>query len=57
MSYENTVFAQLMAHASRFTLDRCIRRYQGNHRVRRFRCRDQFLVMAFAQLTDPRESA
>jgi hypothetical protein len=51
MSQESTVFAQLMAHASRFTLDRCIRRYRGNHRVRRFRCRDQFLVMAFAQLT------
>ena len=46
-----TIFAQLMAHASRFALDRCIRRYRGNHRVRRFSCRDQFLAMAFAQLT------
>jgi hypothetical protein len=36
---------------ARFALDRCIRRYRGNHRVRRFRCRDQFLVVAFAQLT------
>ncbi len=51
MNQGTTVFAQLMAHASRFALDRCIRRYRGNHRVRCFSCRDQFLVMAFAQLT------
>lgn len=51
MSHESTVFAQLMAHASRFTLDRCIHRYRGNARVRRFSCREQFLVMSFAQLT------
>jgi len=46
-----TVFSQLMAHGSRFALDRCIARYAGNRRVRRFSCRDQFLAMAFAQLT------
>lgn len=51
MSAGSTIFSQLMAHASRFALDRCIRRYRGNHRVRRFTCREQFLVMAFAQLT------
>lgn len=51
MNAGSTVFAQLMSHASRFTLDRCIHRYGGNRGVRRFRCRDQFLVMAFAQLT------
>lgn len=51
MNAGRTVFAQLMEHASRFTLDRCIRRYDGNRRVRRFTCRDHFLVMAFAQLT------
>lgn len=51
MNAGTTIFTQLMAHASRFVLDRCIRRYGGNYRVRRFTCRDQFLVMAFAQLT------
>ena len=45
------VFSQLMAHGSRFVLDRCIRRYGGNERVRSFSCRDQYLAMAFAQLT------
>jgi len=51
MNLGSSVFAQLISHSSRFTLDRCIRRYKGNHRARSFSCRDQFLAMAFAQLT------
>jgi hypothetical protein len=51
MNEGSTIFAQLIAHASRDALARCIRRYRGNYRVRAFSCRDQFLVMAFAQLT------
>ena len=51
MNAGSSIFTQLIAHASRFALDRCIRRYRGNHRIRRFSCREQFLVMAFAQLT------
>jgi hypothetical protein len=51
MNQGSSIFAQLMTHASRDALDRCIRRYRGNYRVRSFTCRDQFLVMAFAQLT------
>ena len=30
---------------------RCVNRYDGNHRVRNFSCWDQFLAMAFAQIT------
>jgi len=45
------VFSQLMAHGSRHVLDRCIRRYDGQKRVRSFSCRDQYLAMSFAQLT------
>ena len=30
---------------------RCVERYQGNHKVQSFKCLDQFLCMAFAQLT------
>src|ERR1035437_7560774 len=45
------IFAQLMEFLSRYEFAKCVRRYDGNHRVRRFRCWDQFLVMAFAQLT------
>ncbi len=33
------------------TFRRCVTRYQGDRYVKRFRCFDQFLVMAFAQLT------
>jgi hypothetical protein len=51
MNQGSTIFSQLIAHASRDALDRCIWRYRGNYRVRSFSCRDQFLVMAFAQLT------
>ncbi len=45
------VFSQLMDFMPMRQFDRCVRRYQGNHRARRFSCRDQFLSMAFAQLT------
>ena len=45
------VFAQLMEFVPRRPFDNCVRRYRGQHRVRRFSCRDQFLCMAFAQLT------
>lgn len=51
MNQGSTIFSQLIAHASRDALDRCVRRYRGNRRIRTFSCRDQFLVMAFAQLT------
>jgi hypothetical protein len=45
------VFAQLMQHCSHNEFRRCVDRYHGNHRVRNFSCWDQFLAMAFAQLT------
>ena len=45
------VFAQLMKFLPRHEFNQCVRRYQGNARVRGFSCRDQFLAMAFAQLT------
>ena len=45
------VFAQLMEFMPRHEFDRCVRRYRGNRRVRGFSCRDQFLCMAFAQLS------
>ena len=35
----------------RHDFNKCVRRYGGDYRVRDFSCRDQFLAMAFAQLT------
>jgi hypothetical protein len=46
-----TVFAQLMDHLPRRTFQRLVGRYDGNSRVKSFTCWDQFLCMAFAQLT------
>jgi hypothetical protein len=51
MNEGRTVFAQLMEHAPHHQFRRCVERYRGNAGVRRFRCWDQFLCMAFGQLT------
>lgn len=45
------VFAQLMDHVSRFEFQQSVARYQGEYKTSRFSCWDQFLCMAFAQLT------
>lgn len=45
------LFAQLMDHVPPMVFERCVARYGGNHKVKRFSCMDQFLCMAFAQLT------
>jgi len=45
------VFSQLMDFLPKHDFDKCVRRYRGNQRVRKFSCYDQFLCMAFAQLT------
>jgi hypothetical protein len=51
MNAGKMVFAQIMewVHPERFR--RCVARYSGNYKVRHFSCWDQFLAMAFAQLT------
>lgn len=45
------VFAHLMDFLPSCEFNRCVRRYRGDYRLRRFSCLDQFLAMAFAQLT------
>src|SRR5215470_19520098 len=45
------IFAQLMEHLPLTTFRRCVARYGGHHKVKRFTCLDQYLSMAFAQLT------
>jgi hypothetical protein len=51
MNHGKLVFAQLMQHLPLTTFRRCVARYDGEFRVRSFSCLDQFLCMAFAQLT------
>ena len=45
------LFSQLMAFLPKRDFDRCVRKYRGNYRIRKFSCFDQFLCMTFAQLT------
>jgi len=51
MHHGKLVFAQVMAHLPLSTFRRCVARYDGEHKVKRFSCLDQFYAMAFAQLT------
>lgn len=45
------IFSQLLDFLPTHEFHRCVGRYRGNRRLRRFSCLDQFLCMAFAQLT------
>lgn len=45
------MFSQLMDFLPKYDYSKCVRRYRGNHRIRAFSCYDQFLCMAFGQLT------
>jgi len=51
MNLGQTVFAQLMDFVPMHEFRRCVTRYRGNYKVSTFSCWDQFLCMAFAQLT------
>ena len=51
MNAGRIVFAQMMDFLPTYEFNKCVQRYGGNRRVRRFRCSDQFRCMAFAQLT------
>jgi hypothetical protein len=51
MNTQPTVFAQIMSFLPLDEFRKCVRRYQGDYRVRRFSCLDQFFCLAFAQLT------
>jgi hypothetical protein len=46
-----TIFAQLMDFVSPYEFRVCVDRYGGHYKVQRFSCWDQFLCLAFAQLT------
>ena len=51
MHIGNLVFSQLMEFAPWHTFRRLVVKYRGDFNVRTFSCLDQFLSMAFAQLT------
>lgn len=45
------VFSQLISYLPKYEFNKCVDRYRGNHKVKTFSCWDQFLCMAFAQIT------
>jgi hypothetical protein len=45
------VFSQIMDYLPIHTFRRCVQRYRGGYKVKDFSCLDQYLCMAFAQLT------
>lgn len=51
MAAGKSIFAQLMSWLHPEQFRRCVQRYKGNHKVSEFTCWDQFLAMAFAQIT------
>ena len=51
MNQGKTVFSQVIDFLPRKKFRQCVNRYNGNVRVRSFTCYNQFLCMAFAQLT------
>lgn len=51
MNVGQNVFAQIMQWMHPYEFRKCVERYNGDHRVRTFSCLDQFICMAFAQLT------
>jgi len=51
MNLGKLVFAQITQHLPLTTFRRCVARYGGSYKVKSFSCLDQYLCMAFAQLT------
>jgi hypothetical protein len=51
MNTGRIVFSQIMDFLPLKAFQKCVKRYQGNYKIKSFTCLDQFLCMAFAQLT------
>ena len=51
MNSGKTIFSQLMEFLPTYEFRQCVKRYRGNYKIKSFSCWDQFLCMAFAQLT------
>ena len=51
MNSDPSIFSQLISFAPRYEFNRCVKRFAGSLQPRKFSYWDQFLTMAFAQLT------
>ena len=51
MFYGKFVFTQIMELVPWRSFQTCVKRYNGDYRIQKFKCSDYFKVMSFAQLT------
>src|SRR3989338_6880676 len=51
MNTGKTIFSQVMEFLPLYEFRKCVARYNGDYKIQNFSCMDQFLCMAFAQLT------
>jgi len=51
MNTGKIILSQIMSYLPTYEFRRCVQRYRGNHKVKSFSCWDQYLCMAFAQLS------
>lgn len=50
MKYHKTILGQMLLLFSRLEFQSFVKKYNGDHRVRKLRCWDQFIYLLFAQL-------
>jgi len=51
MNTGRTILSQILDFVSKYEFEKCVDKYNGNYKVKTFTCWEQFIVMAFAQLT------
>ncbi len=51
MIHQNTTFQQLLQFVSRHDVNKCAKKHEGDKSSKGFRCRDQFTVVLFSQLS------
>lgn len=51
MNSGRTIFSHIMDYLPMYEFRQCVERYSGNYKIKSLTCWDQFLSMAFAQLT------
>ena len=51
MNQGKYVFSQLVSLIPRYEFDKCVKRYNGNYKLKKFKCWSQYLCMLFGQLT------
>ena len=54
MYFGKIIFSQIIDHLPMHTFRRCVNRYRGLYKVKHFSCLDQYLCMAFAQISNTR---